>query len=126
MSKKATRRAARDAYPKAKTPPAGTKPAGGKYSSKGARTKAKASGPQALKPPSWRRAAIQGVVLAVLYFLVVQFWLAPKDAAGNRTANIWGSLLVAVIGFIAYTCIAYLVDRWNYTRRLRKLKGSAK
>jgi hypothetical protein len=126
MSKKQTRRAARDAFPKAKAPAPAPRPAGGKYSSKSARTKAKAGSPQALKPPSWKRAAIQGAVLAFLYFLVVQFFLSPKDAAGNRTANIWASLLVAVVGFVAYTCIAYLVDRYNYNRKLRKLKGPAK
>lgn len=126
MSKKATRRAARQAFPKAPAP--GTKTAGtkstGSRSLAGAKTKGR--GAPALKPPSWKRAAIQGGILAFLYFLVVQFWLAPKDAAGHRTANIWGSLLVAVIGFVAYTCVAYLVDRYNYNRKLRKLKGSAK
>lgn len=130
MSKKATRRAARQAFPKA--PAAGSKSTG----TKSAATKSTGSGSaasrksnaktQTLKRPSWKRAAIQGAVLAALYFVVIQYLWAPKDAAGNRTANIWGSLLVAGIGFVAYTCIAYLVDRFNYDRRLRKLKGSAK
>jgi Flp pilus assembly protein TadB len=65
-------------------------------------------------------------VLAILYFVVIQYVWVPKDAAGNRTANVYASLLVAVVGFIAYTCIAYLVDRFTYNRRLRKLKGSGK
>jgi hypothetical protein len=121
MSKKQTRRAARDAFPKAKTPTPAAKPSGGKYSSKSARTKAKAASPQALKRPSWKRAAIQGGVLAVLYFMVIQFlW------KGTSTPNIYGSLLIAVIGFAAYTCIAYFIDRFNYNRKLRKLNGPTK
>ncbi len=114
MSKKATRRAARQAFPKA--PAVGTKSSGGKSSA--AKGKARS---QALKPPSWKRAMIQGAILAALYFVVIQFiW------KGDNPPNVWGSLLIAVVGFIAYTCIAYLVDRFNYNRRLRRLKGSAK
>jgi hypothetical protein len=130
MSKKETRRAARQAFPKA--PASGTKSGG----SKSASAKSAGSGSaaarksnartQTLKPPSWKRAAMQGGVLAILYFVVIQYLWAPKDAAGHRTANVWGSLLIAVIGFVAYSCIAYLVDRFNYNRKLRKLKGSAK
>lgn len=123
MSKKATRRAARQAFPQAKTPAPGTKATGSKST---AGAKRKARGAQALKPPSWKRAAIQGAVLAALYFVVIEFLWAPKDAAGNRTGNIWGSVLIAVIGFVAYSCIAYVVDRFNYNRKLRKLKGSVK
>jgi Flp pilus assembly protein TadB len=121
MSKKQTRRAAREAFPKAKAPATAPKPTGGKYSSKTAREKAKSQGTRALKPPSWRRAAIQGAILAVLYFVVIQFiW------KGSNPPTLWGSLLIAVVGFIAYTCIAYVIDRFNYNRKLRKLKGPAK
>jgi hypothetical protein len=124
MSKKQTRRAAREAFPKAKAPAPAAKPAGGKYSSKSAREKARttqAGGPRALRPPTWRRAAMQGGILAVLYFVVIQFlW------KGNSTPTIWGSLIIAVGGFILYTGIAYYVDRFNYNRKLRRLKGSSK
>ncbi len=114
MSKKATRRAAREAFPKTKGGAPPTKSATG---AKGKPVK----GAQALKRPSWRRAAIQGGVLAVLYFIVIQYlW------KGSSQPNVWGSLLIAVIGFVAYTGIAYFVDRWNYNRKLRKLKGPAK
>jgi hypothetical protein len=119
MSKKQTRRAARDRFPKANTPAA--KPSGGKYSSKSAREKAKATSARALKPPSWKRAAIQGGILAVIYFIVIQFvW------KGNSTPTIWASLVIAIGGFILYTLIAYYVDRFNYHRKLRKLDGSSK
>jgi hypothetical protein len=137
MSKKATRRAVRDAYPKAKTPTsgsksvgarsAGTRAGGGKSTGGGSSAVAKRQrATQALRPPSVRRAVIQGAVLSILYFVVIQYLWAPKDAAGNRTANMWGSLLIAVIGFIAYSGIAYVVDRYTYNRKLRKLKGSGK
>jgi hypothetical protein len=118
MSKKETRRAARQAFPKAKTPATGTK-AGGTGGGKGSRAKGRAA--PALRKPTWRRAAIQGAVLAVLYFLVIQYlW------TGGRHPSVWGSLLIAVLGFVIYTGIAYLVDRWSYNRRLRKLKGPTK
>jgi len=125
MSKKATRRAARQAFPKAPAPgtkATGTKSAARKSTGSGSAAARKGNArTQTLKPPNWKRAAIQGGVLAALYFVVIQFlW------KGSNTPNVWGSLLIAVVGFVAYTCIAYLVDRFNYNRKLRKLKGSAK
>jgi hypothetical protein len=100
---------------------AAPKPAGGKYSSKSARTKAKARTTPALKRPSLKRALIQGAILGILYFVVIQFvW------KGTSHPNVWGSLLIAFIGFAAFSAIAYFVDRFNYNRRLRKLKGSGK
>ena len=121
MSKKATRRAAREAFPKAKAPAPAARPAGGKYSSKNARVKAKARVAPALKRPSIKRALIQGAGLGILYFVVIQYiW------KGASRPNVWGSLLISFIGFVAFTAIAYFVDRFNYNRRLRKLKGPGK
>lgn len=122
MSKKATRRAARQAYPQAKTS-AGTKSSG---ASSGQSGKKKAKGTQGLKRPSWKRAAIQGAILAILYFVVIQFLWVPKDENGQPTANVYGSLLIAAAGFIIYTGIAYLIERYTYNRKLQKLKGPAK
>ena len=123
MSKKATRRAARDAFPKAKTPAAGPrpKPAGGKYTSKSARDRAKATSRPALKKPSLRRALIQGVILGALYFVVIQYvW------KGSSQPNVYGSLLISFIGFLAFTAISYFVDRFTYNRRRNKLQGPGK
>ena len=121
MSKKATRRAARDAFPKAKAPVKAPRPTGGKYSSKNARVKAKATSTPALKPPSIKRALTQGAILGILYFVVIQFiW------KGSNHPNVWGSLLISFIGFVAFSFIAYFVDRFNYNRRLRKLKSPGK
>jgi hypothetical protein len=123
MSKKATRRAARQAFPKAKTS-SGTKSSGAASGQGSGKNRAK--GTQGLRQPSWRRAVIQGAILAILYFVVIQYLWVPKDENGQPTANVWGSLLIAVIGFVAYSGIAYLVDRYTYNRKLRKLKGPAK
>ena len=121
MSKKATRRAARDAFPKAKTPVPAPRPTGGKYSSKNARVKAQARITPALKRPSIKRALIQGAILGILYFVVIQFvW------KGSNQPNVWSSLLISFVGFVAFSSIVFFVDRFNYNRRLRKLKGSGK
>ena len=121
MSKKATRRAARDAFPKAKAPAKAPRPTGGKYSSKNARVKAQARTTPALKRPSLKWALIKGAGLGILYFVVIQYiW------KGSNTPNVWGSLLISFIGFAAFTAITYYVDRFNYNRRLHKLKGSGK
>jgi hypothetical protein len=117
MSKKQTRRAAREAFPKAKAPVAKPRPTGGKYSSKSAREKAKTQTVQTLKPPSLRRAAIQGIILAVLYFVIIYVW---QKGGG---LSLWGALLIAVTGFVFFTVIAYFIDRWQYNRKLRRLKG---
>ncbi len=128
MSKKATRRAAREAFPKAKpsATTARTRPTGGKYSSKSQKTRAKTQqGTRGLKPPSWRRALIFAAVLAVLYFVMIQYLWVPKDANGNPSSNVWGSLLIAVIGFVVFTFIVYFTDKFTYNRRLRKLKSGS-
>lgn len=132
MSKKATRRAARDAFPKASAPAPkrGSKyaprPSGAKYSSKSQKQRAKSTGRvQGLKPPSWRRAIIFAAVLAILYFVMVEYLWVPKDDAGNRTSTTWGSLLIAAIGFVVFVFIVYYTDRFTYQRRLRKLKDGS-
>jgi hypothetical protein len=140
MSKKETRRAAREAFPKAKVPAPrtatktggrtgsrpSTRPPSGKYSSKSQKVKAKTtSRSQGLKPPSWRRAFIFAALLAIAYFVMIQYLWVPKDENGNPTSTIWGSLLIAVIGFVAFTLIVYFTDKFTYNRRLRKLKGGS-
>ena len=78
------------------------------------------SGP-IVKKPSVKRALVQGAVLGVLYFVVIQYvW------KGTSQPNVWGSVLISFIGFAAFTAISYFVDRFTYNRRLRKLKGFGK
>jgi hypothetical protein len=128
MSKKETRRAARGAFPKATSAPRGgvaTRPKGSKAAPRGAG--GAAARRPALRPPTLKRAVIQGAVLAVLYFIVVQFlWVQKDPVTGQKHANVVTSLIVAAAGFVIYTGIAYAIDKFTYQRRLRKLKGSSK
>lgn len=124
MSKKATRRAARQAFPKAASAPkggVGTRTRGSQAaprSSGGARNRSTAR--PALRPPTLKRAAIQGLILAVLYLIVIRFvWREP----GTSTASY---IIFPLAGFFIYTGIAYAIDKFTYQRRLRKLKGSSK
>ena len=117
MSKKETRRAARQAFPKA---------AGGARAGAGARAKGsggKSRGPtrQVIKPPSVKRAAIQGAVVAALYYLVVRFLFWRGGGTGTAV-----SIIFPLMGFFVYTGIAYAIDRFKYQRSLRKLSGSSK
>jgi len=122
MSKKETRRAARQAFPGG--PPQerrrdnirGTKPQPVSKKRQGRGGGAR----QNLRQPSLKRAVIQGAILAVLYFILIRFiW---KDPGANWTTYI----VVPLVGFVIFTGVAYGVDKFTYQRRLRKLKGSSK
>lgn len=118
MSKKEKRRAARQAFPQAKASPTVRSrydlPTGGGRSRKRSSTVK-----PGLKPPSLKRAAIQGVILAALYFVVIQ-WLWKSNAP------VGANLLFSAAGFVFYTGVAYWLDRFKYQRALRKNKSSAK
>jgi phosphatidylglycerophosphate synthase len=124
MSKKETRRAARQAFPKAASAPKG----GVATRAKGSRTVSRSSGAArsrskarpVLRPPTLKRAAIQGAVLAVLYLLVIRYIWRQE---GTGTASY---VIFPLAGFFVYTGIAYAIDRFTYQRRLRKLKGPSK
>jgi hypothetical protein len=126
MSKKETRRAARQAYPKAK----GGAPAkgGGGKSKAGAKSNViKDASGRPLRPPTLKRAVIQGAILATLYFVVIEFiWVQKDPATGARASNTTTSLIIALAGFVIYTGVAYAVDKMVYQRKLRKIKGAAK
>jgi len=123
MSKKETRRAARQAFPKAPgiaRTGAGT---GGRSVRAGSRSSGTVKGrgtgrPPALRPPTLKRAAIQGAILAVLYLIVIRVM--------ERNSSILSSIIFALAGFVIYTGIAYAIDRFTYQRRLRRLKGPSK
>lgn len=116
MSKKETRRAARQAFPKA--------PASGKSSRTAVRStggaRGKSSAKPALRPPTLKRAAIQGAILAVLYLILIRF-IWKQENTSTITYVVF-----PLVGFFIYTGIAYAVDRFTYQRRLRKLKGQSK
>jgi hypothetical protein len=129
VSKKEIRRAAREAFPKAKNAAAA-----GKRSSRGAYTKRTvsggsrstaggsrtASGRYVPKPPSIKRALVYGIIAALFYFVVIQ-WLW-KSAGANTQANI----LFSAVGALMFTGVFYLTDRWKYRRYVRKQKDSSK
>lgn len=126
MSKKATRRAARQAFPKAASAPksgVGTRAGGSKAAPRGAggaRSKSAAARRPALRPPTLKRAAIQGAILAGLYLIVIRYlWKQPNTGTATY-------VILPLAGFVIYTGIAYAIDRFTYRRRLQKLKGSSK
>lgn len=114
MSKKEIRRAARDAYPKAKRAPAARKGTGGAYSKRtiapGSRS---ATGRSGARPPSVKRSAIIGVVWAALYFAIIQ-WLWKSNA--SLVANI----VFSVLGALLFTGVFYGVDWFKYRRYRRQ------
>ena len=73
-----------------------------------------------LRPPTLKRAAIQGAILAVLYLFVIRFvWKQPETSTLTY-------IIMPVGGFVLYTAIAYAIDKFTYQRRLRRLKGPSK
>ncbi len=120
MSKKATRRAAREAFPKAKNPPVRRSRFDQRQRPSSAKRKTGAPSyrPGVPRPPSLKRALISAGIMAVLYFLVIEFlWKSGSTTAFN--------ILVAVIGFVIFGTVVYGVDHFKYQRYLKK-KGSAK
>ena len=114
MSKKETRRAARQAFPKA---PSGTKSSKATLRRTGGGRSKGTAGPS-LRRPTIKRAAIQGAVIAILYLVVIRLLQSQTS---------WVSTIVFTLaGFVVYTAVAYAVDRFTYQRRLRKLKGPSK
>jgi hypothetical protein len=120
MSKKETRRAARQAFPKAKTGTGARTGTGGVRAkgSGGSKNRGPARGTP--RPPSLRRAVIQGIILALLYFLFIQF--VPWGTKAPTSTN----LIVAVLGFLVFAAAAFAADKFKYQRYLRKRKGSSK
>jgi hypothetical protein len=125
MSKKETRRAARQAFPKASSGARAGTAARNKGSSvvplntRGSRAKPTAARP-ALRPPTLKRAAIQGAILAVLYLIVIRFLWKQEET------STLSYIIFPLAGFVVYTGIAYAIDKFTYQRRLRKLKGQSK
>lgn len=118
MSKKETRRAARQAFPQLKNPA----PVRSRFDTRPARprsSKGRSAADRGLRPPTWKRAAIQGVIVGALYFVLIQWaWKSGASTAAN--------LVISLIAFVVFTGVAYWVDRFKYQRKLRKLKGPSK
>ena len=122
MSKKEIRRAARDAFPKAKqASTARRRGTGGAYSKRtrtvAARPAARNSAP---KSPSIRRSLVLGVVAGFLYFALIQWGFNPEKS------TISDNLIIAAVGVLLFTGINYWAERFRYRRYLAKHKDSSK
>lgn len=120
MSKKATRRAAREAFPKAKTPPARRSrldPPQHRSSSAKRKGGGSANRPGVPKPPSIRRATISAGIMAILYFVMIQY-------AFKMGGTIGFNLLIAFVAFIIFAAVVYATDRFRYQRYLKKKAAS--
>jgi hypothetical protein len=119
VSKKEIRRAARDAFPKAKGASRAGGSRGGAYSKRTYQAKPRAAaggGRTVPKPPSIRRSLIMGAVAAVFYFVLIQ-WVIRL---GN--ASLVSNLLVAAVGLLLFSGVNYLTENIRYRRYLRKRK----
>jgi hypothetical protein len=119
VSKKEIRRAARDAFPKAKN--ARTRQGS---SSRVKRTSASSSGSPAArnvpKPPSLVRSLIFGFIAAVFYFVLIQ-WIFRLNNTG-----VLANLLIAALGLLLFAGVNYLSEGFRYRRYLKKKSGSGK
>ena len=114
MSKKQMRRAARDAFPKAKrASTAKGKGSSGAYSRRTSSGGAKSAGSRpGARPPSIKRSLIFGVIVAFLYFALLQW--------GLKDASTWWNVFFALVGVFLFTGVNYWVERFKYQRYLRK------
>jgi TRAP-type C4-dicarboxylate transport system permease large subunit len=121
MSKKETRRAARQAYPKAKNATATkSKTKSGAYTRTAAGQKSRpAAVNRGPKPPRLKRSFIWGIVWAFVYFAVIE-WLWRSGSTTTQNA------VVAVIAVFLFTAVFYFTDKFKYRRYLRKQKDSSK
>lgn len=122
MSKKATRRAAREAFPKAKNP-APKKSTYSKYSrsakpagARAAAAKARSARPvpRALRKPTLRGSIIYAVVVAAIFLLAVSF-------IGHTKPNIWGYVVLGVGAIVVYTPLTYVMNMYTYKKRLERM-----
>lgn len=120
MSKKEIRRAARDAFPKAKNASKAKKgSAGGAYSKRSYGTGARQTGDRNTpKPPNLVRSLVVGVIVGFIYFVFIQ-WVLHIDGATTQTNVIFG-----VGGAILFACVNYLTESLRYRRYMRKRDGS--
>jgi hypothetical protein len=128
MSKKETRRAARQAFPKAKGAPTGKGMAGGRgatrsgaYTKRTTGTRSRAAAlPRGVKPPSVKRSAIHAVIWAVIYFVFIT-WI--WKAAGTTMAS---NAIISFAFMFLFMGVFYFVDWFKYRRYQRKQKDSTK
>jgi hypothetical protein len=137
VSKKEIRRAARDAYPALKAGAASKRRGtGGAYSKRqiavGGNRKKSSQGTAArgaarsvaARPPSWKRAITMGVIMAGLYFVLIQ-WVLPHYFTSFKSGAAQ-NIYVAVVAAVVFPLVLYWSDRLRYRRYLSKHGGSNK
>jgi hypothetical protein len=85
----------------------------------GARPTYSAAERRPLKPPTLKRSAITGVVLAVLLMLVMRF--TSKQPVPGLTY-----VIIGIGALVLYTGVVYYMQRYLYNKQLRKQQGSPK
>jgi uncharacterized protein (DUF2062 family) len=124
VSKKEIRRAARDAFPKARGASSAKRGRGGAYSKRTYQAKPRAaanSGARNVpKPPSIKRSLIMGAFAAVFYFVLIQWIIRIGDT------SLRSNLVVAGVGLVLFAAVNYLSEGFRYRRYLRKKEGSGK
>lgn len=118
MSKKEIRRAARDAFPKAKGAQGGRRGANGKQKSSAG--SGSATDKNVPKPPSVKRSVIIGALTAFAFFALIE-WILHFN--GSST---YGNLIFAGVAFILYSVLNYWMDWMKYRRYLKKNEDSRK
>jgi len=122
VSKKATRRAAREAFPKAKNP-APKKSSYSKYSRSGrpagaraAATKARSARPanSVGRKLTWKGSLFYSAVMTGIFLLAITF-------IGRTRPNFWGYVVLGAAMLVVYTPLAYFMNVRQYRKRLERI-----
>jgi hypothetical protein len=68
------------------------------------------------KPPTWNSAFLKAGLMAGLLFVLTRFGIFGSDTTVSQ------SLVLCVFALLLYTPIAYMTDRFVYTRAQRRLQ----
>jgi len=66
-----------------------------------------------------KRSVITGAVMAVLYFVLIQW-------AWKSGASMLANVIISLVGLIIFAAVTYAIDRFKYQRYLRKQKQPPK
>ena len=66
------------------------------------------------KPPSWNSAAMKAGAMAVLLFVLTQVGILGNDA------DVQQGIFLSALALVIYTPLAYVTDKWVYSRMLRQ------
>jgi hypothetical protein len=78
-------------------------------------------GQRRAKPPSWNSAALKALAMAVLLFVIIKL-----GVIGKSTTTTTQALFLAVMALLIYTPLAYVTDRFVYSRTQRQQQQQKK